>query len=130
MMVPIEECEILVSRSGGAGGQNVNKVNTKITLRWNVLFSKAIKEEVRLRFLAKYKSKINEDGTITIISQEHRTQKLNLDEALKKLSAMIKEVLLPPKPRFKTKPTKSSKVKRLDGKKRDGNTKKLRSEKF
>jgi ribosome-associated protein len=130
IIIPDNELEILISRSGGAGGQNVNKVNTKVTIRFNVLTSSVLSEEVKARFVKNYSSKISDDGVITIISQEHRTQKLNLDEALSKLHRMIEEVRLPPKIRRKTKPTKASKIKRVEGKKKRGDIKKMRSEKF
>jgi ribosome-associated protein len=128
--IPENECEILISRSGGAGGQNVNKVNTKITLRWNYLHSNSLSEEVKNRFFEKYKSRISADGFITIISQEYRTQKLNLDEAYSKLHDLIESIRLAPKIRKKTKPTKASKAKRVEGKLKRGNIKKMRSEKF
>ena len=108
--IPENECEIIVSRSGGAGGQNVNKVNTKITLRWNVFLTKSISEAVKSRFIIRYQNRISEEGFVTIISQEHRTQKLNLDEAYQKLHDMIADVFFPPKIRKKTKPTNSSKM--------------------
>jgi ribosome-associated protein len=128
--VPPEECEIIVSKSGGAGGQNVNKLNTKITLHWNVLLSPSLIDDVKKRFLDKYKNKISDKGIVTIISQTHRTQKLNLDEAYRKLNVMIDDIFLPPIERRKTKPTKSSKTKRLNTKKMHGNLKKMRREKF
>jgi ribosome-associated protein len=125
-----DEFEIIASRSSGAGGQNVNKVNSKITLRWNVFITVSINEDVKYRFIKEFKNKINEEGIVTIISSEHRTQKLNLEVAIHKLYKMIELVFYPPKIRKKTKPTKASKLKRLSSKKKHSDIKKSRSEKY
>lgn len=125
-----EEIEIIASRSGGAGGQNVNKVNSKITIHFNVLTSTQFNEAARNRFLKANANQINSEGVFTFSSDIHRSQKLNLDEAISKLLKLISISHIIPKIRKATKPTKSSVKKRLTTKKRHSETKKLRREKF
>lgn len=125
-----EEIEITASRSGGAGGQNVNKVNSKITIHFDVLNSTQFNEAARSRFLKTNANQINDSGILTLSSDIHRSQKLNLDEAIDKLKKLIAIAHIVPKIRKATKPTKSSVKKRLTEKKRHGETKKLRREKF
>ncbi len=128
--IPSHEYELSFSRSSGAGGQNVNKVNTKATLHWNVLKSTSLPASVHDRFLKKYQNKISVEGLLTLSSQEHRTQHMNIASVIKKLHDMIESVALPPKIRKATKPTKSSVNERIKEKKSRGSTKKMRSEKL
>lgn len=124
------EYQISFSRSSGAGGQNINKTNTKATLHWNALLTTSLPKDVHQRFLKKFANRLNEDGEITIISQEHRTQHLNIAEVIKKLHEMIDSVSEAPKIRRATKPTKASVKKRLNEKKIHSDKKKSRNEKF
>lgn len=128
--IPEEEYELSFSRSGGAGGQNVNKVNTKATLHWNARETKSLPPAVKERFFKKYGNKISADGVLTLTSQEHRTQHMNISEVVKKLHEMIETIAFPPKIRKPTKPTKSSVNERIKSKKAKGDTKKKRQEKF
>jgi ribosome-associated protein len=115
--IPDAELSFTVARSGGPGGQNVNKVNSKATLRWNPGTSLALPDEVRERFLKRFSSRLTNEGDLLIVSQESRDQPKNIATCLEKLKAMIAEVLTPPKKRRPTKPTKGSKVRRLKDKK-------------
>ncbi|WP_425614874.1 alternative ribosome rescue aminoacyl-tRNA hydrolase ArfB [Anatilimnocola sp. NA78] len=124
--IPESELRFTFSRSGGPGGQNVNKVSSKATMHWDVVQSPSLPPDVKHRFLTTYKSKITTQGEIVIVSQETRDQPKNIQICLDKLRAMILEVLVPPKKRRATKPTKGSKVRRLDAKKGRSETKQNR----
>lgn len=112
-----EELRFSFARSSGPGGQNVNKVNSKATLRWNPSASPALPEDVRARFLARYASRLTNEGELLITSQESRDQPKNIAICLEKLRIMIAGVLTAPKKRRPTKPTKGSKQRRLTAKK-------------
>jgi ribosome-associated protein len=126
MKIPNSEIHFSYSRSSGAGGQNIQKVNTKATLHFYWSTSTLMNEEARLRFAEKYKNFINNENLCVIISQNHRTQEANAKECLAKLIKMISLANTKPKIRKKTKPTKSSIHKRLQNKKLHGEKKKGR----
>lgn len=92
--------------------------------------SEALPPAVHERFLKKFGNKLSEEGVLTLSSQAHRTQHLNIAEVIKKLHEMIESIALPPKIRKPTKPTKSSVNARIKTKKSKGDIKKMRSEKF
>ena len=127
--IPDSEYNFSFSRSSGAGGQNVNKVNSKVTMSWDIDNSDACSFPVKKRFKEKY-SRLMVAGLVVIHSQKHRSQKMNRDDCILKLESYLLSVLHPPKIRRKTKPTKSSTRKRLDSKSKQSKQKKLRSEKF
>lgn len=114
------EFHISFARSSGAGGQNVNKVNSKAVLRWNPIASDCPRRDVIQRFVTKHASRLTKDGDIIINSEEYRDQPRNLAAGFKKLEDMLAEVLEPPKKRRNTKPTRASKERRIDGKKKRG----------
>jgi len=128
--IPENELLITFSKSGGPGGQNVNKLNTKVILHWNYLTSMVLDPESKFRFKEYYANNINEENFVVIISQEHRTQKANVDSALFKLNTMIAKALIRPKVRKKTKPKRSAVLDRLKTKKKDSDKKKGRREKY
>ena len=94
--IPLEELDITYCRSGGAGGQHVNCVNTKVDLRFNVQNAKWLSEEVKEKILEQHKNKLNKDGCLIIKSELTRSQQLNLADALRKLRTMIWETIKPP----------------------------------
>jgi len=126
--VRIEDWELQLTaiRSQGAGGQNVNKVNSAIHLRFDIKKS-SLPDFYKQRLLALSDHRITEDGVIIIKAQIHRTQEKNREEALIRLKLLILEAVKIQKSRKATKPTRGSQKRRVDSKKRKGNTKLLRS---
>lgn len=117
LKIPLAEFTYQFSRSSGPGGQNVNKVNTKVLLRWEVTKSESLPEAVRQRFIARYGNRINAEGQFLLTSTRYRDQKRNIEDCLEKLADMLREVAKPPRARRKTKPTRGSKERRLKEKK-------------
>lgn len=119
-------CVFTASRSGGPGGQNVNKVNTKIELRFDITGSTVFTETQKQRLITKLKNRINSDGVIVLFESSERSQLKNKQKAIAKFIHLIEKALTPVKRRIKTKPTKSSELKRLDKKKQQSTKKQLR----
>lgn len=116
LRIPLKEFEFSFARSGGPGGQNVNKLNTKATLRWPIAASESLPPAVKQRFLESYATRISNDGELIITSQRFRDQGRNIDDCLEKLREMLAAVATPPKKRRPTRPTKASKERRLNEK--------------
>jgi ribosome-associated protein len=114
--IPQKEFEITLSRSAGPGGQNVNKVNSKATLRWAVLHSPSLPEAVCRRLVARYRRRVTSEGDLLVTSQRYRDAPRNVADCLEKLRKMIAEVALPPRFRRPTRPTRGSVERRLRGK--------------
>jgi ribosome-associated protein len=116
--IPEEELQWSFVRSAGPGGQNVNKVASKAVLRWNVAASAALPVEVKMRFLAQNQGRISEAGDLLISSQRFRDQPRNKQDCLAKLRELVLQALIRPKKRRPTRPTRASKERRLEEKKR------------
>ncbi len=124
--VPLTEFEFSFSRSSGPGGQNVNKVNTKVTLHWPITSSPSVPEDVRARFVAKFRRRINNKGQLVVISQRFRDQGRNVGDCLAKLREMLSSVATAPKARKATRPSRASRERRLQAKQRIGEKKRGR----
>lgn len=111
------EISYKTSRSSGAGGQNVNKVETAVDALWNVTESRFFTEFQKTRILAKLKNRINSEGILYLHSSESRTQLQNKKIAKERLLEIVKEALIIPKTRIQTKPSRSQKEKRMKTKK-------------
>ena len=95
----MRELRFSYARSSGPGGQNVNKVESKAVLRWDVARSRAVPADVRARFLARFGSRITGEGELVLASQRYRDRERNVADCVAKLQAMLAEVAAPPKPR-------------------------------
>ena len=118
LVIPAEELGFSFARSSGPGGQNVNKTNTKATLRWNLVDSASLPAEVKNRFLTRYPHRMNRLGEVVISSDRFREQGRNLADCYDRLRELILSVRHAPRPRKRTKPTRSSVERRLEGKRR------------
>ncbi len=126
IQVPLREFRFSFARSPGPGGQNVNKVNSKATLHWNVTGTTSLPEPVRERFLKQFHGRINQEGELFLSSSRFRDQGRNVADCLEKLRGMLAEVAVAQRTRKKTKPSAGSKRRRLDAKRRQSDKKRQR----
>jgi len=113
-----KELNFKTSRSSGAGGQNVNKVETSVTVLWKVSESEFFYEDQKDLIQDKLKNRINAEGFLFLTVSESRTQLMNKNKAIEKILEIVDKALFIPKKRFATKPSKGQKQKRLDNKKK------------
>ena len=124
--IPMSEFQISYARSSGPGGQNVNKVNSKVILHWDVKNTPSLPEHVRLRFCVQWRKKISRTGHLVVNSHRHRDQPRNMADCLNKVREMVRAATVVPKKRKPTKPTAGSNRRRLDAKKQHAQRKRNR----
>jgi ribosome-associated protein len=126
LAIPEEALTFTASRSGGPGGQNVNKVSSRVTLEFDVLRSPVLSDEQRGRIFARLASRINKDGILRVVSQRTRSQELNRADTVERFAELLASALRAERPRVPTRIPRPVRQKRLTEKKKRGETKKLR----
>ena len=124
--VPESEIRIEFARSGGPGGQNVNKTLTKAQLRWDVDASAAFSRREKARIKRKLGNRLTKEGEIVLSSESERSQNQNKETVIERLQSLIRDALRPEKKRIPTKPTRASKERRLKAKRQTSRKKQLR----
>ena len=127
LAIPDEELSFETSRSGGPGGQNVNKLETKVTLRFDVAGSPSLAPEQRERLLARLPTRIDRRGVLRVTSQRHRTQAANREAAVERFVELLRDALREETPRKATRPSRAVARRRLESKRRRGERKRERS---
>jgi ribosome-associated protein len=126
LRIPDGELQWTFVRSGGPGGQNVNKVASKAVLRWNLSASSSLPEDVKTRFRAQQRNRITADDDLIVTSQRFRDQERNKEDCLEKLQHMVLQATIIPKPRKPSKPGRAARERRLQLKRHRSSIKKSR----
>ncbi len=121
-----EEVELVYIRSPGPGGQNVNKVSSAVQLRFNLLGSPSLSDEVKQRLMGLAGRRVTSQGALIIEARQYRSQEQNRRAALERLVRLIQHACEPPKPRFRTKPTHAANLRRLESKRKRAEIKRMR----
>jgi len=126
LTLPSGELTFTASRSSGPGGQHVNKTDSRIQVRWNLENSTVLSIYQKNLLRRAFRARLTDSGDLLLASDVHRSQRRNREEVCQRLAALIRENIVPPKPRKKTRPTRASKERRLDDKKKRSKLKKGR----
>jgi ribosome-associated protein len=127
LSLPDEEVSFATSRSGGPGGQNVNKLETRVTLRFDLAGSASLSSEQKARLRERLATRITRAGVLHVTAQKHRTQAANREAAQERFAELLRAALREETPRRKTKVPRAAKRRRVDEKKRQGQRKQERS---
>jgi ribosome-associated protein len=131
LTIPGDELAIAFSRSGGPGGQNVNKVSSKVELRWNpetsAAISAALRDDERAWLIERLRNRLTSDGTLIVTSSATRDQLKNREDATEKLALIVRTALARPKPRRATKPSRAAKRRRVADKRHHSEIKRNRT---
>jgi ribosome-associated protein len=127
LALPEEEISYVTSRSGGPGGQNVNKLETRVTLRFDLAASPSLSEEQKARLRERLATRITRAGVLHVTAQKHRSQGANREAALERFTELLREAMLEETPRKKTRIPRAVHRRRVDDKKRRGQRKQERS---
>jgi ribosome-associated protein len=129
LSIPEHELTFAATRSGGPGGQNVNKVSSRITLSFDVGMSPSLSEEQKKRIKVRLATRINKEGILRVVSQRTRSQEMNREDAVLKFASLLRAALIIQQPRIKTKLPAGAQLRRLEEKKKRTRIKKERSRK-
>jgi len=127
LAIPEEEVSFATSRSGGPGGQNVNKLETRVALRFDLAGSSSLSEEQKARLRERLATRITKEGILQVTSQRHRTQGANREAAVERFAELLRDNLREEAPRKRTRPSRAAKARRLDAKRRHSQRKKDRA---
>jgi ribosome-associated protein len=119
-LIPAGDLTVRAVRSSGPGGQNVNKVSSKVELRFDLAGTQALADDAKERLRAMARSRLDADGQLIVTSQAERDLPRNLDDARAKLAELVARALVPPRPRKATRPTAGSRRRRIEAKKHVG----------
>ena len=127
LAIPDEEVTFTTSRSGGPGGQNVNKLETRVTVRFDIARSPSLSDEQRARLAERLATRVTKDGILQVTSQRHRTQGANREAALLRFAELLASALREEAPRKPTRASRASRQRRLEAKRRLGRKKQERA---
>jgi ribosome-associated protein len=130
IVIPAHELEFTASTAGGPGGQHVNRSNTRITVRWNVIRTAVLNDVQKEQVLHHLDHHLNHEGDLIVHAGKFRGQDMNKDMACKRLAELVRKALYVPKKRIATRPTPAARKARMDKKTVHSNLKKLRTEKI
>jgi ribosome-associated protein len=127
--IPEDELHFAASRSGGPGGQNVNKVSSRVTLTFDVGASAVLSDDHKRAIMKRLATRINKDGVLRVVSQTTRSQELNRMDAVERFTELIRQALTPRLPRVKTRIPTVAHKRRIEAKKKRASIKRERSQK-